>query len=92
MYKNLPPQQLDTGAEEGIAAIVRGKLHPREGSADAKNPGGGAVEKPDAGYICEELARRTEDAAAGMFAVRGEEDCAAVESMRRRGRRRWKLF
>ena len=71
------------GAEEGIAAIMRGKLHPREGSADTKKSGGGAVEKPDAGCICEELAGRTEDAAAGMFAVRREEDCAVVESMRK---------
>ncbi|KAH8494057.1 hypothetical protein H0E87_020717, partial [Populus deltoides] len=47
------------GVEEGIAAIVRGKLQPIEGiDADAKNPGG-AIEKPDAGCISEELAGRT---------------------------------
>jgi hypothetical protein len=61
------------GAEEGIAAIVRGKLHPIEGiGADAKNPGG-AIEKPDAGCISEELAGRTGNAAADMFAVGKEE-------------------
>jgi hypothetical protein len=63
------------GADEGIAAIVRGKLHLREGiGADAKNPGGGAIKKPDAYCISEELARRTGSAATGMFAVRREED------------------
>ena len=62
------------GAEEGIAAIVRGKLHPIEGiGADAKNPRG-AIEKPDAGCISEELAGRTGNAAADMFAVGREED------------------
>ena len=61
------------GAEEGIAAIVRGKLHPIEGiGADAKNPRG-AIEKPDAGCISEELAGRTGNAAADMFAVGKEE-------------------
>ena len=79
-------------AEEGIAAIVRGKLHPGEGSVDAKNPGGGAIEKPDASCICEELARRTRGVAATIFAIRRKEDWATVESMRRRGRRQWKLF
>jgi len=40
-----------------IATIVRGKLHPREWTGDdAKNTGGGAIEKPDAGCIIEELA------------------------------------
>jgi hypothetical protein len=62
------------GAEEGIVAIVRGKLHLIEGiGADAKNPGG-AIEKPDTGCISEELAGRTGNAAAGMFVVRREED------------------
>ena len=62
------------GVEEGIAAIVRGKLQPIEGiDADAKNPGG-AIEKPNAGCISEELAGRTGNAAAGMFVVRREED------------------
>jgi hypothetical protein len=62
------------GVEEGVAAIVRGKLQPIEGiGADAKNPGG-VIEKPDAGCISEELAGRTGNAAAGMFVVRREED------------------
>jgi len=69
------PGSIETiGAEEGIAAIVKGKLHPIEGiGADAKNLGG-AIEKPDAGCISEELAGRTGNATAGMFAVGREED------------------
>ena len=76
------------GEEEGIAAIVRGKLHPREGiGADTKNPGRGAIEKPNAGCICDKLAGRKGSAAVGMFVVRREDDWATVKSMRRRGRR-----
>jgi len=77
------------GVEEGIAAIVRGKLHPREWIGDdAKNPGGGAIEKPDADCIIEKLARRTESDVACVFAIRRGADWDAVGSMRRRGRHR----
>ena len=52
---NGSPSSTETiGAEKGISAIVRGKLHSREViGADAKHPGGGAIKKADACCICE---------------------------------------
>jgi hypothetical protein len=72
--KGSPGNTETIGAEEGIAVIVRGKLHPIEGiGAEAKNPRG-AIVKPDAGCINEELAGRIGNVAAGMFTVGREED------------------
>ena len=84
-----PKSPKTKGTKKKIAIIIGGKLHQREGRTicdvtsdattmnDTKNVGGGgAIEKPDAGCISEEVVGRVKSVA------------AVIESIRRRGRRR----